>query len=368
MLKLLFLYKSNIPNTPMDDTNDYQSSLVNEIGRLCNLKKWGPGFDLYDDNIYDIRDIIKILYDNDKPDVIFYYFLNGHIVKYINFDKLQNIYKILLRIDPRYTHCAVFNPKDVNNPDIIYVNQYIEINKFNLVLSDMDTKYTSYPVPKHIPFQLFPRCADSNIFYPSNNIEKDIDITLCGAMADYYPLRKKILEELIDPKYEHLKIFIAPGRKSGDKNYPDPRIIYKDRIKQINDKIDISYSTNKIIKNINYSNLIRRSKIIMFCSSIYKYPLFKSVETMLCKSCAAFDQHHNLSDYGFYSTKTYINLSKLHLVNVVCQLLNTPDKLQDITNNGYNLAVKNHTYKVRAKQLIDFLTGKTKKIYSLKKD
>jgi len=368
MLKLLFLYKSNIPNTPRDATNDYHSSLVDEIGKLCDVKKWGPGFDLYDDNIWDISDIISILYGSkNQPDVIFYYFLNGHIVKYINFDKLKNIKKIILRIDPRYTHCAVFNPKTPDTPDIIFVNQYIENNKFDLVLGDMDRKFNSYPITNNIEHQLFPRCANSDIFKSSIWEEKDIDITLCGAMADYYPLRKIILEELINPKHNDLKIFIAPGRKSGSNTYPDPRVIYENQIQEINSKIDIKYSTNRIIKNQNYVKLLQRSKIVIFCSSIYKYPLFKSVEIMLCQTCAAFDKHNNLSEYGYIPHINYIDITRPYWMSNIRSLLKDDNNLKNIATAGYNIAVKNHTYKVRAKQLVDYLTNKTNTIYTLEK-
>lgn len=367
MLKLLFLYKSNIPNTPMDTTNDYKSSLVDEIGKLCEVKKWGPGFDLYDNDIYDISDIINILYGpEDKPDVIFYYFLNGHIVKYINFDKLKDIKKIILRIDPRYTHCNVFKPKNPDASNVMFVNKYIEDNKFDLVLGDMDNKFNKYPI-ENIEYQLFPRCADSNVFTQSKWEDKDIDITLCGAMANYYPLRKIILEELIKPKHSDLKIFIAPGRRSGRDTYSDPRITYKDQIKEINDKIDIKYSTNRIITNINYSKLIQRSKIVIFCSSIYKYPLFKSVEIMLCQTVAAFDKHNNLSDYGYDPYINYIDIDKPYWMSVIRYLLKNDVNLKNVSTSGYDLAVKNHTYKVRAKQLVDYLTGKTKTIYTLEK-
>jgi hypothetical protein len=367
MLKLLFLYKSNIPNVPMDSTNDYRSALVDEIGKLCEVKRWGPGFDLYDDNIWDISDIINILYGNDIPDVIFYYFLNGHIVKYINFDKLKNIKKIILRIDPRYTHCAVFNPKNPNTPNIMFVNQYIENNKIDLVLGDMDNQFNAYPITDNIEYQLFPRCADSNIFKQSNWEKKDIDITLCGAMADYYPLRKIILEKLIKPKYRNLKIFIAPGRRSGSNTYPDPRITYKDQIKEINDKIKIKYSVDHIITNLGYSKLLQRSKIVIFCSSKYKYPLFKSVEIMLCQTVAAFDKHNNLSDYGYNQYVNYIDINRNYWMSNINFFLKNTIQLNQIAINGYNLAIKNHTYKVRAKQLVDYLTNKTDKIYKLEK-
>jgi hypothetical protein len=105
--------------------------------------------------------------------------------------------------------------------------------------------------------------AEKTIFYDMN-INRDIDILLCGALGRHYPLRNRFKEILkkMPSKYNCIE-HKHPGYNYGD-----------------------SY-TNKYLKI--FAEEINRAKICLTCTSKYKYRLGKMVEIPMCGSVLACD-------------------------------------------------------------------------------
>jgi len=171
-----------------------------------------------------------------------------------------------------------------------------------------------------------PLCAPSQLFFPIIQ-EKINDVHLAGCLGLIYPLRC-IVYNLIDRK-------VSSNSKD---------IIIRNNIKFLVDGHNMSIQ--------QYIESIQNSKIILFDTSLFNYPLMKFFEGMACNALVM----SNLpDDYEALRFKPNENMIEINLdtdiIETIKYYLRNENELKRIADNGMKLFQKYHTAKARAEQL-----------------
>ena len=184
-------------------TNWHSGNMIYDmevVSRACETVIYGPGWDNYKHS--DVHQIIKQIYGEEKPDVIYSYFMPNEIVSNVymehykipdnlrifptNLNSISGIAKIFVLSDfwaktkweyaiglPQsgFSHCFCCFTPPYSNPDDFYA--FFDEN-----------------VCKKIKFIAMPRCLDDNCFKPYHKYEdKEYDVITAGSMCDFYPFR-----------------------------------------------------------------------------------------------------------------------------------------------------------------------------------
>lgn len=111
-------------------------------------------------------------------------------------------------------------------------------------------------------FHVIPHCADASIFY-DRGLLRTIDILLIGATSEkIYPLRKR---------FENILKNIMSGYNCKILKHPGYRV------------------TNVNSQVLKYAEEISSAKVVVSCSSVYKYALAKYIEVGRCATCLVAD-------------------------------------------------------------------------------
>ena len=220
---------------------------------LINLQLTGPGFNNFNDNFSLQTNILNLQYDIDF--IIWYKPLN----KNYNYDKDKKLpYKTILRYNEMWDVAWTKKEIDESQTDIVICHHYNDYLKY----SEM------YKSNNNIKFIYIPHHANPAIFKPLN-INKDIDILVSGALdVNHYPFRNRLARLILNNKATHFK------------NY---NIYHHIRPRRLN---NFNFTS---INQIEYNNLINRSKLCVVCSSKYNYRLGKYVEIPMAGSVAIGD-------------------------------------------------------------------------------
>jgi glycosyltransferase involved in cell wall biosynthesis len=83
---------------------------------------------------------------------------------------------------------------------------------------------------------------------------------------------------------------------------------------------------------------------------------YRNFETMGCKTALLTSQHSGYEQLGFKDCVNCVIYNNMHeMIEKAKILIKNEDLLKSIANAGYDLASKNHTYKNRAKQILDIM-------------
>lgn len=147
----------------------------------------------------------------------------------------------------------------LNNPDYLILHHTVEEERVREVLK--------------VPTYHIPHGCDHTQFHPNPDVAKSIDFTLIGRLDDkVYPLRSMFYYKVI-PRLRTLGYTCYIHRHPG----------YK--LKNPNAAVQ------------NYIRAIQKSKIVLTCSSMYKYRLCKYGEVPMCGSALAADLPHDGADF-----------------------------------------------------------------------
>jgi hypothetical protein len=182
----------------------------------------------------------------------------------------------------------------------------------------------------HYQFRGIQHRIDPMIFKEYKN-EKSVDILIAGHTNDYlYPFRARLLQMIKDGKFGKwkTKILEHPG-----------------------------YSVENIDVQIkNYVNDVNRSKIVLGCSSLLKYPLSKYMEYPACGSLMAGDipnyKHDFFKDIGIELNPEW---SDDKIVEVIDYWLTNDIERIEKTNHAYELIHSQYTTKQYVEQFIEIL-------------
>lgn len=203
---------------------------------------------------------------------------------------------------------------------------YISKNKVDYLFTvGWGQSVQTYPHLQH-KMQWFPHFVQTEI-YKDYSLTRDIPLLLTGAVNDYYPLREKIVNAYAE----------------------DSRFIYHPHpgYRDYNRKEERQHLIGE-----NYAREINRSNIFFTCPSTLDYPVMKYYEALACRTLLLAPTFKELEDLGFIPGKHFVAIDENNFKEKAAYYLAHEKEREQIATEGYNFIRKNHTVRVRAKELI----------------
>ena len=191
----------------------------------------------------------------------------------------------------------------------------------------------------NMPFFHMAPAINPEIYKPANG-EKCFDVTFLGAVTlRHYPLRCLIWEELPD-------LAKKEGWRTLIRNTPPGLAINK----KISGLIKSGYFVGR-----KYADALAYSKIFLFGTSVFKYPLMKFYEGMACGACVMSDVPLSAEELHLIPDWNFVAVDEDNWKEKLKYYLKHDAEREEIAKRGYETVMKYHTAKVRAKQLVQFL-------------
>jgi hypothetical protein len=174
----------------------------------------------------------------------------------------------------------------------------------------------------------WPQFVDGNLFRDYKT-EKVIPVLLTGKVARGgldYSWRRNVFHRLTDSGLPVMNV-PHPGYATGDTNYR----VYGE----------------------HYARLINASMIAPTCGSVTNGLVMKHLEIPAAKCCLITENTPAVQEFGFIDMKNCVFATPDDVVAKTNHLLQNPDKLKQITQNGFDLVHQNHTILQRS-QLRDW--------------
>ena len=229
------------------------------------------------------------------------------------------------------------NFKKLKIPTCIRYNEMWDINhttdeiiksQSNIIICHHKNDYLDYlDYFKHDKSKKFiynPHHASPEIFY-NKGFAKTIDILVSGVTTcKHYPFKNRLLKIILKYKNTLLKDYNVVHHKHPGYNNED------------------SYTN---INQINYSNLINKSKICITCSSKYNYRLGKYVEIPMCGSVICGDlPYEDQEEFKNFIIEVNNNMTDNEIITKIIFYLKNPQLIQCKVSHGV-LWAKQYTSK-----------------------
>lgn len=208
-----------------------------------------------------------------------------------------NKFKVFWSID---SHCNPWGHKSI-------VNRH----KIDLVLNSIESHQNLF---ENCQTRYFPNAYSSDLVYPIDTIEKNSFIGFCGSPFQY---RLNSIE-LIEKTYN------------------------------INVKKDFWVLGNDMVKSIN-------SYKIHFNQSENDDINYRVFETLGTKTLLLTSKNENIDNFFEDMTDILLYRNENEMLEKIKYVIDNEDIMNNISENGYKKVLQNHTYDVRAKQLVDIL-------------
>jgi len=275
---------------------------IDAISKISNVIYSGVGWSNYNKS-KTVNENIKFLYNNKPLDLIVVY-KPASLIGFAEVEVLK---------------CIRYNEMwDING-----TTDEIVKSKVNIVMAHHLNDIPHYNHIKNVKFEHIPHSANVNIFKDYQE-EKKYDVLLTGAICKkHYPFRcrlVKIIKEKLS-KVVNCKILSHPGGN----------------LKKL-----------KGFAGDNYARELNRSKLVLTCSSKYKYRLGKYVEIPMCASMLAADLPNQDQD----------EFSKFMLV------LKTSDSDDVIINKIVHYVKNDEERNARIRIGLDWAKGYTQEMYA----
>jgi len=278
-----------------------------------------------------------ILKKNDK--ITMKYWGNG----WDNYNSNLTVQQNLDNIQDKFDICVVYKPlefKNFKDINLLKVIQYNEMYDVNWTLKEIKESGSQLVICHHlndckkyqkmnisdVKFVYIGHCAPKTIF-KNYNVKKDYDILIAGAISHLYPLRYKLLQLIpfLKKKYK-CHIHPHPGYDLQDAH------------------------TDRYLKEMAES--INKSRLILTCSSIFKYRLGKYIEIPMCGSSAICGDlpDDNVDDYS-YVIEVNNNMTDMEIINKISYYLDNEDKRLEKVDKGVKFA-QNYTQEHYAERFL----------------
>ena len=309
------------------------------IFRACDTKAYGPGWPDY--NHTNVTKIIKQLYGDGKPDVIYSYFTENETVR----DCYMSHFQI-----PQ--HLGKFHQglKDVNGVMKIFaLSDFWQRKPDGYAKSLIGSSFQycfacfapPYSNPKHfygffndqvrkeIQFVGYPRCVDAECFR-DYRMPKDYDVITLGAMWHFYGFRVWMHNYL---KNHHKELGINYH------NYPH---------------CGSDFKHSDFVRE-KYARAINNARMLASCGGRYGVAYNKIFESMGCGTVYVGDKPYGAHELHMVDGHNYIAVTKENFAEKIKYYVNKPDELQTIANNGKETFHRYHNIDARAKDFVKLL-------------
>lgn len=186
-----------------------------------------------------------------------------------------------------------------------------------------------------------PHCGEKSVFRDYKQ-GKPIDVMFVGVKSrEFYPLRRKLLKRVVP---------LLQARGVNFRKYKHPGY-----------RLEGESAINKQVRD--YAQAINRAKIVITCSSKYKYALAKYVEVPLCRTALCGDiPEENQEWYRKWMIPISMDYNAEKICSIIMEVLGNPYKLKRLTELGYQENLKYRTQEEYARRFIMaaeyFLDGK----------
>jgi len=275
----------------------------NEIGRQHNVLYYGQMYPSFDPKL-KVNQIIKKHY-KERPDLILTYGWR-YSQNFKGLGKITDIPKVHITVD-------YGRPKG-----IIIQNEFFKENKYDLVFAITKNAYKLMSKNKVCDkIEIIPFSVDTNHYKPLNLPEQNIILTAYTDRTDVYPNRKKVR-----------KVLSKAGHKLMSK-----RVVHKSLI-----------------------NWINRSKIIVTSNNIFHSMSMRYTETLACGGFLLADKPEGMDLLGFKDGVHFVIYNDMNdLVDKVKFYMSHDKKRRTIAKQGMKFVRKNHSCKVRVKEMTEHI-------------
>lgn len=303
------------------------------VKRACDTVIYGPGWPNFIN--VDIFEIIKQVYGNDKPDIIYSYFhekecIGDVYVKHYNIpDHLKFFPKNLGKVNNIVKIFAISDFWFRKDQELLkeskfdycfgcFVPPYSSHKDFYSFFSDYNRQ--------EIKFIPCVRCVDKNC-YKNYGLVKKYDVTSVGSMSTFYPLRV-YMHEYFNAHKEQLKIVYKNFAHCG-----------------------YNFSHSKFTRE-NYARAISESKMLISCGGIYHLAMNKIFEAMGCGSVYVGEKPYGYNELHLEDGYNYIAVNRENFIDKIRYYLSSINEMSNIVNNAKETFDKYYHIDVRA---IDFV-------------
>lgn len=182
-------------------------------------------------------------------------------------------------------------------------------------------------------------CINPELFKPMDR-EPRYDVTFLGAVGySCYPLRDVIFKELPDlARHENWRMLRKTSPWGASLNRQTSKLFDKGEI-----------------VGRRYADVLALSKVFIFGTSIFKYPLLKFPEAMACGTCVMADVPLGAEEFHLEPDWNFVAITESNWKRKLKYYLTHDEERKQIAQRGYETVMKYHTTEIRAKQLVDWL-------------
>lgn len=317
-----------------------------EVGKYADCKWAGPGWPNHVKN-ESLSRTIKRLHKNDSPDWV--------IDNYPRFDiPKDRCYKVGICLEDLHGAFSLrVSPegfvKILNKAryDAVFARYLYSPYKYVMLpILHVVRKFDRNYYIKNLRADIFhlPWSINPSIFRPIEG-EKKWDVTFIGRVSRVYPLRRTIYKSLPSlGRKKNWRIFCLKTPPIG--SFPKMSRIRSD-----------PNLKSKYYVGIDYATILARSKIFIFGSSVFKYPVSKFFEGMACGVLVMADKPQTAEKLHFKPGVKFVEINKDDWKEKLSYYLENDDEREEIAQRGYETVMKYHTNEVRAKEFISYLGG-----------
>lgn len=311
------------------------------VQQACDTKTYGPGWPGYETT--SLPEIIKRLYGDDQPDVIYSYFTPN--------EKVGDVYMQHYKI-PENLRYFPTDFKKVKGPLKIFALSDFWARKPHQYERDLNGagfeycfccfappysnpkdffRFFSPKIREQMKFVGYPRCVDKDC-YKDYGLRKTHDVITVGAMWRFYPLRMHMHGFLAHHAVDHGIIY---------KNYPH---------------CGTNWSHNGFYRE-DYAKAINQAKMLASCGGKYHLAMNKIFEAMGCKTIYVGEEPYGAQELHLEDGVNYVAVTKHNFVEKMEYYLNRPSKMDEIVDNAQKTFLTYHNIQTRAVDFVRLLEG-----------
>ncbi len=195
-------------------------------------------------------------------------------------------------------------------------------------------------------YMFWPPSFEPSFFKPVDESQKKYDVAMIGSVGGFYPLRQIIEKNL--PKLADAHGWNALLRRPPSMNERLYRL-------QIDKALADPELRKKWLLGEDYAKALAESKILIFGSSVFRYPLQKYFEAMGCGTLVMADSPFHAEDLHFKPDWNFIEINADNWQEKLEYILDDDQLREKIAKRGYETAMKCHSNKVRVQEFLNKL-------------